>query len=144
MAEVIMEGMEDLTSSLEHLVMKYPDRAGDFLMKQGRETRKGAAKEMRSQVRTDTSERYSLGKLGNYRLTLKGYGTAQEVELSARSPHFHLIEHGHAEYDFRGFPTGGFVRGYHIMDTERKKREQKIHGECMDWAEDILKEEGFL
>ena len=144
MADVIMEGMEDLTESFERLVAKYPDRAGDFLRKQAFKTRSGVTREAKQAVDVDMGNDKSLGKAKNYEVSqVKGYGTAQEVELLAKSPHFHLIEHGHELVSHRGRPIG-WVPGYMIMDAERKRRAEKIHGECAEWAEGILKEEGFL
>lgn len=146
MAEVIMHGMEDLDQSLEHLVVKYPDRSGEFLRKQALETRKNIVKESKQQLRTDTGERYSLGRAGSYSVSqVNGYGKDQEVELSAKSPHFHLIEHGHQLTGHYPSKTPlGEVRGYHIMDTERKRREVKMPNDCAKWADELLAEEGFL
>lgn len=146
MAEVIMHGMEDLEQSLEYLMKKYPDRAGEFLRKQAMETRKGTVKEAKQAVDVNMSNDKSLGKIKNYSVSqVKGYGTTQEVELSAKSPHFHLIEHGHQLVGhFPGRKSIGWVPGYMIMDAERKRQEVKMPVECAKWADELLAEEGFL
>ncbi len=144
MNEVKLKGMDELIDSVDALLQKYPDRAGDFLRKQALETRKGVAREARGAVDVDPTNKYSLGKATNYQVSqVKGSGLNQEVELSAKSPHFHLIEHGHQLLSHSGNPIG-WVPGYKIMDAEAKRQKVRIPIEFEKMADAVLKEEGFL
>ena len=143
---VMAVGLEDLEESLSRLASKYPDRAGEFLKAQARKTRSGVIREMKSAVDVNTGNDKSLGKAKNYQISqVQGYGKNQEVELSAKSPHFHLIEHGHEllSHSPNKKPIG-WVPGYLVMDAEKKRRAQKAPTECAEWANELLKEEGFL
>lgn len=141
---VVLKGMDELIESFDALIQKYPDRMGDFLRDQAMETRKGVAKEAKAAVDVDMSERYSLGKPGNYAVSqIKGYGSQQYVEISAKSPHFHLVENGHELVSHRGRSIG-WVPGYKIMDAETKRRRVTFPVEFEKMATQLLKEEGFL
>lgn len=139
-----LRGMDELISSVDELVKRFPDKTGDFLRKKAMETRRGVAKEARSAVDVDPSNKYSLGKAGSYKVSpVMGYGADQYVELSAKSPHFHLIEHGHELVSHSGNPIG-WVPGYKIMDAEAKRQSIKMPIDFEEMAESVLKEEGFL
>lgn len=146
---IMAVGMEDLEKSFAQLAKKYPDRAGEFLKKQAYKTRSGVVREMKSAVDVDLSNDKSLGKPKNYSVSqVKNYGKNQEVELTAKSPHFHLIEHGHELVSHGALKSSrknlGWVPGYLVMDAERKRRDAKIPVECGEWADELLAEEGFL
>ena len=139
-----IHGMEELIDSVNVLIKKYPDRTGDFLRQQAMETRKGIANEARAAVNTHPSNARSIGRAGNYAVSqVKGYGADQYVELSAKSPHFHLIEHGHRLVSRSGRPLG-WVQGYKIMDAEVKRQQIKMPSNLEKMAEKVLSEEGFL
>ena len=141
---VVLKGMDELIESVDVLIQKYPDRMGDFLRDQAMEARKGVAKEAKAAVDVDMSERYSLGRPGNYAVSqIKGYGTQQYVEVSAKSPHFHLIENGHELASHNGRSIG-WVPGYKIMDAETKRRKVTFPAEFGKMAAKLLEEEGFL
>lgn len=38
---------------------------------------------------------------------------------------FHLVENGHAKYDFHGRYTGGFVPGRHYAERTRQEYQEK-------------------
>ena len=139
-----LHGMDELIGSVDALIQKYPDRTGDFLRKQAMETRKGIANEAKAAVNVNTSHKHSLGKPSSYKVSqVKGIGSEQYVELSARSPHFHLIEHGHEQVTPGGRHTG-YVQGYKILDAEAKRREIQLPRAFEEMAEEVLKQEGFL
>ena len=141
---VELHGMDDLIDSVDALMKKYPDKTGDFLRKQAMETRKGIAKEARSAVNVNPSNKKSLGRPGSYAVSqVKGYGADQTVELSAKSPHFHLIEHGHEQVSRSGKHIG-WVPGYNILDAEAKRQKEKMPKAFEEMAEKVLSEEGFL
>ena len=90
-------GLDDLSESLQSFVKKYPDRAGECLRAEARRTRKEIVKNARDLTETHTTSKMSLGRIGSYRVSqVQGYGVNQYVEIGARSPHYHLVERGHA------------------------------------------------
>ena len=139
-----LNGMDELIESVDALIQKYPDKAGEFLRKEAMDARKGIANEARSAVNVNTSNKHSLGKPSNYRVSqVMGTGSEQTVELSAKSPHFHLIEHGHELLSHSGKHIG-WVPGYKILDAEAKRRELSMPQDFETMAEQVLREEGFL
>ena len=47
------------------------------------------------------------------------------VTSTNKAPHFHLVENGHAKYDFHGRYTGGFVPGRHYAERTRQEYQEK-------------------
>ena len=142
--ELTFNGLDELTESLADLSRKYPDRAGELLQKNARELRKEVTKKVRDDTRSRGSSKYSLAKVGSYKISpVLGFGENQYVEVSAKAPHFHLVEHGHNEYDFHGNPTGGFVQGKHMMREAVKIHEQKFPETVSGMVDTLLKEEGL-
>ena len=95
-ADVTVIGIEDLEASLRKMVRRYPDKAGDLLREEGLRTRKEIVKNAKDLTEVNTGNRMSLGRIGSYRVSqVQGYGINQYVEISARSPHYHLVERGH-------------------------------------------------
>jgi len=143
--QVTFSGMNELVESLENLTRKYPDKAGELLQKDAKELRKEVVKKTKEVTNTDSSSKQSLGKVGSYKISpVLGYGTNQYVEISAKAPHFHLVEHGHNKYDFHGNPTGGFVQGKHMMRETVKKHEEQMPKTVSSMVDTLLKEEGLL
>ena len=147
MVQVDFQGMDEITEAMESIARKYPDKTGDFLRKQGYKTRGRVVREMRNAVDTNESNRASLGRVGNYSVSQpKGYGAGQYVELSARSPHYHLVERGHELLDRRtGNPVGkGWVQGYLVMDAAIRESRAQMPYAAQEFIEDFLGEEGLL
>ena len=69
--------------------------------------------------------------------------TRKGIANEAKSPHFHLIEHGHEQVTPGGRHVG-YVQGYKILDAEAKRREVQMPRAFEEMAEEVLKEEGFL
>ena len=142
---VDISGIDDLQKTFDDLVKKYPDSAGDLLKKEGRSLRKEITNKAKSVVKTDSSNRYSLGKAGSYKISqIKGYGSNQFVEISAKSPHFHLVEHGHEEYDFKGNPTGRYVQGKHFLQEATKEFQGDMPKHVESMVDNLLKEGGLI
>lgn len=90
-------GLDSLTESMQKMVRKYPDRSGEVLREEALKTRKEIVNNARASMNTDNRRKKSLGRIGSYRVSqVQGIGINQYVEISARSPHFHLLERGHA------------------------------------------------
>lgn len=138
-----ISGVEELVQSLESLTRKYPDKAGDLLRKDGRELRKDIVKGARESTRTDSDNKKSLGKIGSYKVSQpQGIGTKQYVELSAKSPHFNLVEHGHNLVTKDG-QTIGFVQGKHFMERATKAYEGQMEKHVSNMVDELLKEGGY-
>lgn len=139
---ISVTGIETVTKEFKSLVAKYPDRAGELLRMQGVAIRKEVIKNVKESVGTIHSKK-SLSKAGSYRVSQpKGLGIRQTVEISAQSPHFHLVEHGH-ELIVNG-ENRGFVPGKHMMADAVKKREKEMPAAVDAMLGELLKEGGFL
>lgn len=159
---VEVEGLDELAETFENIVRKYPDRAADLLVKQAKALRKDVVKQVKNDTDTDGTSRKSLAKVGSYGISkVQGFGEGQFIEISAKSPHFHLLENGHqmvlpktrtvtrdgAKVKInlaRGGETVGFVLGYHFMDTASRKRQIAIPSELASEVNRILQEEGLI
>lgn len=116
-----VEGLGELKKNLDELVKKYPDRAGNLLRAEALSLRKNVASEMRQKTNVSEKSKKSLGKIRNYKVSqVQGLGAYQFVEISAKPPHFHLVEHGHVLKSHKQ-ETIGFVPGKHIMESEVKR-----------------------
>lgn len=144
MVSMSVDGLEDLEKSFKDLVNKYPDRAGDLLKEDARKLRKDVVKETKKVTKTKSSSKRSLGKVGSYKISpVQGIGANQFVEISAKSPHFHLVEHGHVLVLPSG-ETRGFVQGKHMMDTTVKQHQESMPNTVADMVDKLLKEEGLI
>ena len=134
-------GISELTAELETLAKQYPDKAGELLQKQGRELRKEVIKNVKKSTKTSGSKK-SLRKAGSYRVSRpKGVGIRQYVEVSAQSPHFHLVEHGH-ELVVNG-ENRGFVPGKHMMADAVKTYGREMPAAAERMLDALLKERGL-
>ena len=160
---VTVVGIEDLEASMQKMVKKYPDKAGELLRVEAQKTRKDIVRNARDLTETDGKSKMSLGKIGSYRVSqVQGYGTEQYVEISARSPHFHLVERGHEmklpysftiKHAYSGKklkiknPYGGEMRGRvegRFFLKKAKEDEQEHFPEFVDKMLDaLIKESGF-
>lgn len=157
-----IEGLSELTGALEAVAKKYPDKAGELLVQQAKELRKDVVKQVKNDTETDGSSKRSLAKTGSYEISqVKGFGEQQYVEVSAKSPHFHLLENGHMKVVPRtrtvtrpngekvkitnpnGGQVIGFVPGYHFMDAATRKRRLHIPEELESTVAKLLKDEGL-
>ena len=139
-----VDGLEDLIDSLKDLTNKYPDRAGELLQKNAKQLRKDVVKEVKDLTDTDGSSKRSLAKAGSYAISqVQGFGTNQYVEISAKSPHFHLVEHGHDLVTHSG-ETIGFVQGKHMMENAVRKSAENMPSTVEDMIAELLKEEGLV
>lgn len=139
-----VEGLEELRKNLENLVKKYPDRAGDLLHAEAIGLRKNVVNGMRQETNISAENKKSLGKIRNYKVSqVQGLGAYQYVELSAKSPHFHLVEHGHVLKTHKK-KTIGFVPGKHVMENEIKKYQEQVPAMTEAMIETLLREEGFI
>lgn len=158
-----VEGLEELQESFQNMIHKYPDRAGELLVKQAKELRKDVVKMVKNDTDSDGKSKRSLAKAKEYKIgKVQGLNDQQYIEVSARAPHFHLVENGHQIVTPRtrtvqrkdgskekvklanGGASKGYVVGYHFMDRASKKRRIEIPKALESTIDKLLKEEGLL
>lgn len=137
------EGLMEVKDKFGELVNKYPDKAGDLLRKEALRLRKDVVNETKRVVKRSYMSKRSLRKLSAYSVSqVKGYGGSQYVEISAKSPHFHFVEHGHVIKTKSG-ETRGFVQGYHMLENTSKKHEEDMPKLVESMIDELLKEAGL-
>lgn len=160
---VQVSGLEELSDTFRDLIKKYPDRAGQLLQKEGRALRKDVTIKVKQRLNTSDKSKMSLAKVGNYRVTQpKGVGTAQYVEVIAKSPHFHLIENGHEIVTpttrtitlkngskkkiklKNGGQHKGFAAGYKLMDESAREHQASMPDVVEDMVDALLREGGLV
>lgn len=160
---VEIEGLKELAETFEELTRKYPDRAGNMLVMQAKELRKDVVRLVKNDTDTEGTSKKSLAKAGSYGISpVKGYGNKQYIEVSAKSPHFHLVENGHMKVipktrtvktqdgekrkiaNSNGGATVGFTPGYHFMDRAAKKSQIEVPEGLKKVVDSLLREEGLI
>ncbi len=137
-----VHGTEDLAEALGALAKEYPDAAGELLEQNAKELRKKVAKKAREMLHTNGTKR-SLGRMGSYGASkAKNFGKNQYVEISAKSPHFHLLERGHELVDKKG-NVKGYVQGYHFMEKATQEFEEEMPEMVEKMVDQLLKESGL-
>lgn len=140
-----VSGLDDLIESFQELSRQYPDASGDMLRKDGRLLRKEITKKAEELTDTDKGNRWSLAKEGSYSVSKpQGWGDNRYVEICAKAPHFHLVEHGHEKYDFHGNDTGEWVHGKHFLQKAVKEYREEMPRNVERMIDGVLKKEGFL
>lgn len=138
-----IEGLEELQESFDEIIRKYPDKAGELLQANARRLRKDVVEEVKKVTDDYGNSKKSLAKAGSYKISqLQGYGPNQYIEISAKSPHFHLVEHGHKLV--KNGVNIGFVPGKHMMENTIKRHQEIVPDTVSNMLEEILKEGGFL
>ena len=137
-------GFEDLIVSFRDLAKQYPDTADDMLRADGRYLRKEITKKAKELTDVNKSNKESLGKIGSYSVSkVKGGGNNRYVEISAKSRHFHLVEHGHQLVSHSGAALG-YVPGRHFLEKAAKEYSEEMPKNVERMMEGLLKKEGFL
>lgn len=144
MEEILtVSGMDDLRAELKNLVKEYPDKAGELLEKRGKALRKDVVANADKRLGTTKNNKQSLHRTSSYRVSkAKGIGIKQYVEVSAKSPHFHLLERGH-EIIFHGKHIG-FYPGQHMMADAISTNRREMPKTVEDMVDALLKERGLL
>lgn len=155
-----IEGVDELLSDFRRLTKAYPDKAGELLKKEARGLRKEVVKNVKKSTTPDADNKQSLARASQYRISqVQGIGEKQFVEISAKSPHFHLVEHGHeiimpSHHGIKGqegvrIPNKnagqnvGFVQGKHMMADAVKVYERELPNALSNMVDALLEEEGL-
>lgn len=137
-----IKGLEELAEDLQRLTSKYPDKAGDLLRVEARTLRQKVARRMQREKKSRKKTKKPLENVGSYKVSpVQGLGHAQYVEISAKAPHFHLVEHGHDLV--RGGQTVGHVQGTHYFENTVREQEAQMPLVVGRMVDKLLREEGF-
>lgn len=156
-------GIENLDASLQKIIRRYPDKAGDCLREEARKTRKEIVRNAKAMTNTNSKSKRSLGKIGSYRVSqVQGYGVNQFVEISARSSHYHLVERGHAiklprTFSYKNPKTGktlkfrspyagqtrGRVQGKFYLKKAKETEAERFPEFVDEMLDSLLREAGF-
>ena len=140
--EFTISGLSEVTESFEKIIRAYPDKAGDILRRNAFRLRNHVVKNVKSDTKSKGKSKKSLAKPSSYKVSqVKGTGKNQYVEISAKSPHFHLVEHGH-NLVIKG-KNIGFVPGKHMMENAVKNFEDKSEQMAQELIDKLLKEGGY-
>ena len=162
-ATVTVKGIDELERSMRDMVRLYPDMAGDCLRSEAIKTRKDIVKNARSDTNTRSKSRMSLGRIGSYRVSqVQGYNERQYVEISARSPHFHLVERGHQikvpyHFTYKNKITGekirrtwknggqikGRVEGKFFLKKAKDDEQERFPMFVSQMVDEMIKKAGF-
>jgi len=156
---VAIKGMEELAQDFESLVKRYPDKAGTLLRRSGRDIRNKVIENVKHDTDFDETKKKSLARTSSYNVSrVKGFGIKQYVEVSAKAPHFHLVEHGHEMVTprsrsyttaggnkkkvtlYNGGQNVGFVQGRHMMEKAVKVHERVMPLEVDAMVDELIKE----
>lgn len=140
-----LDGLIELNDSLTKAIRKYPDLAEKRLRQSANNFRKDVISEEKRLVKNDnvrvknkitTTQGFTVGR------TL-GYNENMEVDFSAKSKTFHLVENGHNQVNQNG-QTIGWVDGNHIVKKMRDDYANHVMPFEMDeLLKDITKECGL-
>jgi hypothetical protein len=140
-----IDGISDLSESLTRAIRKYPDLAEKRLRQQANNFRKDVVAKEKEVIKDDnvrvknkltTNQGFQIGKT-------HGYNENMEVDFSAKSKIFHLVENGHEQVNQDG-QTIGWVEGNHVVKKMRDGYENFVIPFEMDkLLKDIVKECGL-
>lgn len=116
MLRLEIDGADELVEDMKKLVTDYPKAASDALFE--------VAENFNEDVNAKMPANYSK-RIRKWKIQGAKEGTSSFVTSTNLAPHFHLVENGHAKYDFYGHYTGGFVPGKHYAEQTRQEYQSK-------------------
>lgn len=116
MLKVQMKGADELMEDMKTLAEDSPRELLDSLSKVAENFNDDVNKKMPGKYSEKIKEWKVRGAIGT---------TGIFATSTNKAPHFHLVENGHAKYDFHGHYTGGFVPGRHYAERTRQEYEEK-------------------
>lgn len=116
MVRLEFNGADELIADMKKLVADYPKEASDALFE--------VAESFNEDVNAKMPSKYGE-RIRKWKIAGAKEGASSFVTSTNRAPHFHLVENGHAKYDFHGRYTGGFVPGRHYAEQTRQEYQEK-------------------
>ena len=138
--------LEQLARDLEAVADRYPDKAKDFLKKQGNKTRN----KLRAKTRAVTTKRTGNLQKGIRRTGVQEHDGDYQIRVYNKAPHAHLIEHGHVQW----VPVAGmgrkhqrkteqFVPGRHPAAHTANEMKTEMGRDAGGLVDEVLREGGF-
>ena len=131
MVRLEFEGVDKLMEDMKKLVSDYPKEASDALF--------DVAENFNEDVNAKMPGNYS-DKIKKWKVKGAKSGISSFVTSTNRAPHFHLVENGHAKFDFHGHYTGGFVPGRHYAERTRQEYQSKYPEMMSEKISEMLKD----
>lgn len=107
MLRLEIDGADELVADMKKLVTDYPKAASDALF--------DVAENFNEDVNAKMPANYSK-RIRKWKIQGAKEGTSSFVTSTNRAPHFHLVENGHAKYDFHGHTQADLFLG-NIMQS---------------------------
>lgn len=136
-----IKGLTELTDGLTKAIRTYPDMAEDRLRKIAINFRRDVISREKRVIKNDnfrkknkltTTQGFEVGKT-------HGYNENMEVDFSAKSKIFHLVENGHEQTTKSG-QSIGWVPGNHVVkDTREQYADYVLPVEMDQLVKDITK-----
>lgn len=130
-----IQELDNYTRNLLNLAeKKMPKESRKFLIKEAAKLRVKTRAKANSTIRKKTGnymKGFKRGKVYKYQ------GKELAVRVYNSSPHAHLIEHGHRQYNSRGAETG-FTPGKHILEEATKEFQNTFYDDCENFIDDML------
>lgn len=135
MAEGIdFENMDEFIMKIKDVANEYPNTAEKHLRRTGNKLKRDLAD---ASPDSGHDGKKKIKKM--WRTKTLGYtGSALETQVFSKSPHFHLVDRGHAIVDKKG-NTHGYVQGKHFLDktVQEFQSSGKIEKELEKMAKEI-------
>ena len=143
--QVVLEGIDDfekLAKDFKKVVKKYPDRCAKLLRKDAGSLRYNVVKKSKEVLNINPKSAKSLGYARNYKISqVKGFGYNMYIEITSKSPHFHLVEKGHNLV--KDGQIIGWVNGRFQMETTVKKYQEELPRSVKKMVDQLLNECGL-
>ncbi len=138
-------GLSEMSEDLTKAIRLYPDLAEKRLRKSANNFRKDVVAEEKKAIKDDevrtknkltTNQGFTVGRT-------RGYNESMEIDFSAKSKIFHLVENGHNQVNKTG-QTVGWVEGNHVVKKMRDNYSEHVMPfEMQQLMEDITRECGL-
>jgi len=134
-----------LAEDLTRVADRYPERAKDFLKKQGNKGRN----RLRAETKAATKKRTGNLIKGIRRTGVQTHGDDYQIRVYNKAPHGHLIEHGHVQWvPVKGRKgarrkTEQFVPGRHPAAKTANEMKETMAQDAGPFVDEVLREGGF-
>lgn len=136
-----LDGLEELRGDLTKAIRMYPDMAENRLRKIANNFRKDVVSDEKQTIKNDdvrtknkltTTQGFVIGKT-------RGYNENMEVDFSAKSKIFHLVENGHKQVSKKGRSLGWTPGNFVVKRMRIKYADFVMPFEMEKLRDDILK-----
>ena len=141
----VVMGVEEMNAKLNRFVSEFPSYKDTVMKKLGNQSRKRMVDKGNSMFKHPKPEhRKSLTK--NVSFTRKKpfeNGNITEVDVKAKSPHFHLVNNGHILTNSLGVKIG-YVQPYYYKEKGMKGFDKQSQAEVDKTLKTVMKKAGLI